>query len=227
MLSVVRIAYAFTKSDYKTIIGPVIFYALMSSPRLYLSSLPALAVWVWLYLLQFCAANQMNGAEEDAQNKPYRPIPAGLISIETTRALRWALVPVCLWLSWIFRVIYPGICLSLAFIIYNELGLDSYWYTKNILNAIGIVSWNVGAAKISASGTVRFDSLVSLGLMRGQPGVLFPNPDVWIAPYLSTLLIASTIHVQDFRDEKGDRLQDRVSLRYYMVSLDPILTFGH
>ncbi|KAJ7579535.1 UbiA prenyltransferase family [Mycena floridula] len=202
MQSVVRIAYAFTKSDYKTIIGPVIFYALVSSPRLHLSTIPALVVWVWLHLLQACAANQMNGVAEDAQNKPYRPIPAGLISIETTRVLRWALVPVCLWLSWIFKVIYPGISLSLALIIYNELGLDSYWYTKNILNAIGIVSWNVG-------------------------GALFPNPNVWLAPYLGTLLIASTIHVQDFRDEKGDRLQDKVSLRYYMVSLDPVLAFGH
>ncbi|KAJ7580537.1 hypothetical protein C8J56DRAFT_1006464 [Mycena floridula] len=259
MQSVVRIAYAFTKSDYKTIIGPVIFYALMSSPRLHLSNIPALVVWVWLHLLQACAANQMNALSTH---------PCGRISIETTRVLRWALVPVCLWLSWIFKVIYPGISLSLALIIYNELGLDSYWYTKNILNAIGIVSWNVGGAKIAALGTIRFNYLVSLRLKRRQP--------------------ASTIHVQDFRDEKGDRLQgritfpvvmpefsrymtfilivswsvglsifwrvpitaavlfimfgfylagrvvvlrsenqDKVSLRYYMVSLDPVLAFGH
>lgn len=94
----------------------------------------------------------MFSPQEDAENKPYRPIPAGLITVKATRVLRWSLFPLCLGVSWACGVIYPGISLSLAFIVYNELGLDSYWYTKNFLNAIGIVSWNVGAANIAGAG---------------------------------------------------------------------------
>jgi 4-hydroxybenzoate polyprenyltransferase len=107
---------------------------------------------VWLFLLQFNAANQMFTMEEDALNKPYRPIPAGLITIGKAKVLRWGLVPLCLGLSWIFEVIYLGLSLSVAFILYNECGLDRYWFTKNALNAIGLVSWNVGAASIACGG---------------------------------------------------------------------------
>lgn len=107
---------------------------------------------VWLFLLQFNAANQMFNSDEDALNKPYRPIPAGLITVENTRILRWALVPVCLGLSWACDVLYPGLSLSAAFIVYNELGLGDYWFTKNFLNAVGLVSWDIGAAKIACGG---------------------------------------------------------------------------
>lgn len=124
----------------------------MAAPQVSYERLVPLSVWVWLYLLQFCAANQMFSAAEDGINKPYRPIPAGLISVEHTRILRWILVPICLGLSWYYDVLYPGLSLAVAFVVYNELGLDSFFYTKNFLNAVGIVSWNVGAAKITRAG---------------------------------------------------------------------------
>lgn len=38
----------------------------------------------------------------------------------------------------------------------------------------------------------------------------------WIAPYISTVLIATTIHMQDFRDEAGDRLQGRITFPVVM-----------
>lgn len=131
----------------------------MAAPTISFASLPRLALWVWLYLLQFNAANQMFSPDEDAMNKPYRPIPAGLISVDATRILRWVLVPVCLALSLAYDVFYPGLSLALAFVVYNELGLDSYWYTKNFLNAVGLVSWNIGAARIASAGTVFLDSM--------------------------------------------------------------------
>ncbi|KAJ7780307.1 UbiA prenyltransferase family-domain-containing protein [Mycena maculata] len=191
---IARIAFNFTKSDYKTILFPVIFYGIMAAPHVSFERILQLALWVWLYLLQFCAANQMLSREEDNINKPYRPIPAGLISVRHTKILRWILFPVCLVLSWFYGVIYPGLSLAAAFVVYNELGLDSFFYTKNFLNAIGIVSWNVGAAKITRAGLATT-----------------PHGNEWLAPYISTLLIATTIHVQDFRDEAGDRKQGRIT----------------
>jgi 4-hydroxybenzoate polyprenyltransferase len=137
-----------------------IVYGLLAAPRLSLVHLPRLVVWVWLYLLQFCAANQKFSPEEDALNKPYRPIPAGLISVEATVVLRWLLVPVCLGLSFAYDIVYPGLSLTIAFIVYNELGFDSAWYTKNFLNAVGLVSWNIGAAKIAGGGECNFSSVV-------------------------------------------------------------------
>ena len=129
-----------------------IVYGLLAAPRLSLIRLPQLVAWVWLYLLQFCAANQGYSTEEDALNKPYRPIPAGHISVGATVVLRWLLVPVCLGLSFAYDIMYPGLSLTIAFVVYNEFGFDSAWYTKNFLNAVGLVSWNIGAAKIAGGG---------------------------------------------------------------------------
>ncbi|KAJ7200832.1 UbiA prenyltransferase family [Mycena pura] len=198
--------FNFTKSDYKTIVFPVIFYGFMAAPQVSYERLVPLSVWVWLNLLQCCAANQMSSAKEDGINKPYRPIPAGLISVQHTRILRWILVPICLGLSWYYAVLYPGLSLAVAFVVYNELGLDSSFYTKNFLNAVGIVSWNVGAAKITRAGLVS------------------PGGDQWLAPYISTALIATTIHVQDFRDEAGDRQQGRTTFPVVMPEFSRRMT---
>ncbi|THU85806.1 hypothetical protein K435DRAFT_805602 [Dendrothele bispora CBS 962.96] len=148
-------------------------------------------VWIWLYLLQFCTANQVFSGDEDAMNKPYRPIPAGLISVRNTWILRWTLVPICFALSWCLDVTLAGLSLTVSFILYNELGLHAYFYSKNILNAIGIVSWNVGAAQILHKNNL--------------------NPHMRIATFLNIMLIFTTIHVQDFRDEAGDRKLGRIT----------------
>ncbi|KAJ7237980.1 UbiA prenyltransferase family-domain-containing protein [Mycena rebaudengoi] len=187
----VRILYAFTKSDYKTVVFPVLYYALMATPEIRYYKIPSLILWIWTHLLQFTAANQMFSCEEDSHNKPYRPIPAGLITTTTTRLLRWILLPACLLLSWSCDVLYPGVSLAAAFMAYNEFGLGDYWYSKNVLNAIGLVSWNVGAASIACAGAAP------------------QNEDAWIAPFISIALIASTIHIQDFRDVVGDELRGR------------------
>ncbi|KAJ7579544.1 hypothetical protein C8J56DRAFT_897374 [Mycena floridula] len=144
MQSVVRIAYAFTKSDYKTIIGPV------------------------MPVSDFL--------------RPHVLTEAALIEYPGSRGL--------------------GISLSLALIIYNELGLNSYWYTKNILNAIGIVSWNVGGAKIAA-----LDS-------RGDNQV-----------HSSQIQMSGLPRTWDFRDEKGDRLQGRITFPVGMPEFSRYMTF--
>ncbi|ESK88560.1 hypothetical protein Moror_3175 [Moniliophthora roreri MCA 2997] len=202
-----RIAHAFSKSDYKTIIIPVTCYGFLTSSRIPgVETIIHLLAWIWLFLLQFCAANQMYSMEEDSTNKPYRPIPSGLITVESTHTLRWALVPICLYLSWIYGVLYAGISLTLAFVFYNEFGLDSYWYSKSLLNAIGIVSWNIGAACIASEG--QQDLLVRYRA----------------APVISVALIWTTIHVQDFRDEAGDRMQGRITLPTFLPVASRYLT---
>ncbi|KAJ8081835.1 hypothetical protein PM082_007681 [Marasmius tenuissimus] len=128
-MNVARIGYTFTMSDIKTIVLPVTYYGLLSAPRTPgVHVITRLLTWVWLYLLQFCAANQMYSPEEDSVNKPYRPIPAGLMSVESTYSLRWSLVPICLYTSWQQHVLIPGLLLTGAFWAYNEGKLDARWF---------------------------------------------------------------------------------------------------
>ncbi|KAJ7160989.1 UbiA prenyltransferase family-domain-containing protein [Mycena filopes] len=196
VLKCAYISYAFTKSDYKTVVLPVIFYGLMAARTVQRAQILPLIFWVWIHLLQFNMANQMSNSEEDSLNKPYRPIPSGLITAQKTRILRWILMPVCLGISWSYNVFSAGISLTLAFIAYNEFGLDNYWYTKNFLNAIGLVSWNVGATTIISGAES----------MQGT----------WLAPWISIALISSTIHIQDFRDVVGDKQQGRTTFPVVM-----------
>ncbi|PVH93922.1 hypothetical protein DM02DRAFT_603295 [Periconia macrospinosa] len=46
--------------------------------------LPHVVVWLWLLVLQFCIHNQSSrqSIKEDLYNKPWRPLPAGRITIQ-------------------------------------------------------------------------------------------------------------------------------------------------
>ncbi|ESK89322.1 integral membrane protein [Moniliophthora roreri MCA 2997] len=204
---ILQTIHAFSKSDYTTTVIPVTLYGFLTSPQLPSpQTTTRLLAWIWLFLLQFCAANQMYSVEEDSVNKPYRPIPSGLISVGHTYILRWMLFPVCLYLSWDYGVLSAGVSLTVAFVFYNEFGLDSYWCSKNLLNAIDIVSWHVGAARIACNGTFasrREDDLhlQCLLLRIGHHGLLEHYP---VASFISVALIWTTVHVQDFRDVAGD-----------------------
>jgi hypothetical protein len=54
------------------------------------------ALWVYLHALFLCIANQCSNAKEDAINKPFRPLPSGLISHQEAIGLLFALVPICI-----------------------------------------------------------------------------------------------------------------------------------
>ena len=106
--------------------------------------------WTWLHLLQFCVSNQSIDPEEDALNKPWRPIPSGLISVAGARRLRWILLPSCFLLSAYLEVRWQGIVLASAFLAHNELHLHSHCIMRNVCNAWGYASFNAGAFAIAA-----------------------------------------------------------------------------
>lgn len=108
---------------------------------------------MWLHLLQFCISNQTLNLAEDANNKPWRPIPSGRISFSAARRLRWMLVGVCIVYSATCNVLPMGLTLLAATIMYNEMHLSSHWFSRNALNAIGYASFSIGAANAGCTGT--------------------------------------------------------------------------
>lgn len=108
-------------------------------------------LWVWTHLLQFTVSNQIEGQEEDAVNKSYRPLPAGRITLRNTILLRWLLVPICWSLSGFInlRTLGASIALSILTAIHNELGFHGrFWVIRNILNGLGIASFELGATLV-------------------------------------------------------------------------------
>lgn len=130
-------------------------FAFLSAPITDVSRLPPTALWIWLNLLQFCVSNQSINPEEDASNKPWRPIPSRRISVNTARVLRWALLPTCLILSFKCNALLPGLVLTLAFLLHNELNLGSHWVLRNVCNSVGYAAFNAGATAIACACTSR------------------------------------------------------------------------
>ena len=115
-------------------------------------------LWTWFHLLLVCVSNQSLDPEEDALNKPWRPIPSRLISVAGARTLHWILLPSCLFLSAHLGTHWHSICLALASVVYNELRFNSHGLMRNICNAWAYASFNAGASLIAAGAFCYFIS---------------------------------------------------------------------
>ncbi|KAE9410130.1 hypothetical protein BT96DRAFT_984443 [Gymnopus androsaceus JB14] len=148
--------------------------------------------WVWMHLLYFTITNQTFGAspEEDAANKPNRPIPSKRISVEAATILRWLLVPINLALSVYSGTVPSGAAIFILTSIYCGSGGHSHWLTKNGCAAAFYALFEYGATQIADS---------SEKLSENQLGAIIG----------SALVTFTTVHAQDFRDDEGDSLLGR------------------
>ncbi|KAF9021323.1 hypothetical protein BDZ89DRAFT_1200267 [Hymenopellis radicata] len=194
---VIKLLFLFTKSDIKTTLIPVSFFAAASVPLKDVSRLLEAAFWIWLHLLQFDVSNQIVGLEEDVWNKPDRPLPAKLITLKSAILFRWLLVLPCFALSYWYStsVLSASIALVALTVIYNELGAHSHhWLTRNAVNAAGFASFEWGSTLVAGADS---DSLTDISLL---------------AICISFGIFATTIQTQDFKDVEGDKRNKRRTL---------------
>ncbi|KAG1786094.1 UbiA prenyltransferase family [Suillus plorans] len=206
--------FLFVKSDIKTTLIPITILSVSSAPLCTPHRIVPVVWWIFLHLLQFDTSNQIQDVEEDAKNKPIRPLPAGRISLRHAIILRWGLVPAC----WIISIVHGGpvlfssVALVLFTILYNELQAHRHWLTKNIVTAIGFASFEIGGTLIAGCDASHMDAAACLSVA------------------ISTAVFATTIHTQDFKDEEGDRLTGRMTLpimspQLGRASILPLLAF--
>ncbi|KAI0948591.1 hypothetical protein AcW1_005399 [Taiwanofungus camphoratus] len=191
----IRTLILFTYTDYKTIVLPVSVFACVSAPVHSFVRFLHAVLWIWLHLLQCNVSNQYRSVLEDAVNRPWRPLPSRLISVEHACILRWLLVPLCIGTSLCYGwdVALASACLTLTTVCYDELGLAGHFLGKNLCNVPGYVSFEIGATKIMGSTTnLDFIALESI--------------------LCSAMVIFTTIQTQDFPDVAGDRALGRVTL---------------
>ncbi|KAJ3861740.1 UbiA prenyltransferase family [Lentinula novae-zelandiae] len=182
----------FNQSDMKTIVFPVTVFSQALASHHTVSQFFLAVFWIWMHLLYFTVTNQTFGTspEEDAVNKPNRPIPAKRISVDSAIILRWVLVPVDLALSLYAGAVPSGMAICVLTSIYCSGGGHSHWLSKNGCCAGFYALFEYGATQIADS---------SEKLNRNQLGAIIG----------SALIIFTTIHAQDFRDDEGDALLGR------------------
>ncbi|OTA98542.1 hypothetical protein M426DRAFT_76935 [Hypoxylon sp. CI-4A] len=150
--------------------------------------------WVWLNVFLFSISNQRSKESilEDSINKPWRPLPAGKLNMCQARRLLLIAIP------FVFAIcsFYLGaaqettLCLVLTWM-YNDLGgADEHFVLRNMINGAAYFIYGSGALKVAAGyDSVGFDATL------------------WLA--IVSCIVATTMQVQDLKDQDGDRARSR------------------
>lgn len=156
-------------------------------------------LWNWTNLALFDLANQRlpGSIAEDIINKPDRPIPMGLLSAHSARRALLFGIPFAVTASYLVL----GAWIETLFIIsltwmYNDLGGgDDNFVLRNAIISIAYGAYNHGSVKV-AGGQQATPVFSTLGR-------------TWVG--LISLVIFTTMHIQDLKDTAGDEVRGRRS----------------
>ena len=159
-----------------------------------LGKAPAMLLWSWTNLLLFNLHNQRHpdAVLEDSINKPWRPLPAKRLTSYEARLWMLGMYPVVLASSAALGGMGPCLMEGFSCLWYNEWRGAESPLLKNLLNAAGFACFLAGPLEIVTGST----SLV-----------FAPKALQWLV--MIGLAIFLTVHIQDFRDQDGDRLRNR------------------
>lgn len=161
-------------------------------------NIPKVLLWTWLNTFVFVLANQRlpESILEDKLNKPFRPLAAGRLTSLQTRRLLFVSIPLVL--AFVFTYLGSHEETILLFCLtwmYNDLGgSDEDFITRNLIIGLAYVLYGSGALRVAARTDVTTCSMSTTGFMwTGMiGGVIF-----------------TTMHVQDLKDQEGDRARNR------------------
>ncbi|KAF4615939.1 hypothetical protein D9613_011359 [Agrocybe pediades] len=191
--------FLFSKSDIKTTLIPVSFFAIGAAPLSPVDSVShaiQAVVWIWMHLLHFNLSNQVRDPEEDLANKPWRPLPSGRITLENARMFRYIAPFVCMIVSLLYSpaVFYASTAFAILIPMYHELHGDQHWLSKNLMNAIGYACFATGATLVARVDRSHLDVTGALSI------------------FIISSILATTIQAQDFQDVDGDKSVGRKTL---------------
>lgn len=189
----VIITWRTIKNDYNTTLIPITTYFVFSGfQRLDLSVFVISILYGIMYIVPFCMGNQLNGIEEDKLEKPYRPLPSGLINYNGAvwRYLIWTGMYILL--SYKLGVMmWSGLWLLVS-IFHNFLGGHKHFLTKNV------ICMTLGtASQFGAAWTTYHDNMTD-------------SHTAWM--WMTSIWIGVLANIQDFRDIEGDLRNHRKTL---------------
>jgi len=87
--------------------------------------------------------------EEDAENKPYRPIPSKLITLENAKILRKLMPIFNLGLALYLNVFPAALGITAFTILHNEVGTGNHWFGKQSCTAALYAFFEIGATAVA------------------------------------------------------------------------------
>ncbi|KAI1490700.1 UbiA prenyltransferase family-domain-containing protein [Biscogniauxia mediterranea] len=178
--------------------GPTLIYP-SSNAFDVLLRLPIVVFFNWSNLLIFDLANQRlpESALEDTLNKPWRPVPSGLMTSVQVRQAMLFFIPVVLVVNhFLLGAGTETALIQILTWLYNDLrGGDENWILRNIIIATAFGFFNLGSLRV-AHGSFQRSNLTETGV-------------AWTVMISGVIL--STMHVQDLKDQEGDGARGRRS----------------
>lgn len=144
-----------------------------------------------LYILTFCIANQIYSIEEDKINKPYRPLPQGLVTVKETQ-YRMVIYNIgFLLIAWPLHILWLAIAWQIVTFMLCKWGFSDHWFTKNpVCITLGTITLLAAEWRI----------------------VDVWDKGVWAYIIVLSLWAGFGLPLQDMRDQVGDRLMGRKTL---------------
>lgn len=211
-------AYLFSCSDLEAIVIAPFIFALLASQAAPLLSMgdppcsmpillraPQMIIWSWSGLLLFNLHNQRHrqSVEEDAVNKPWRPIPSGRLTPEQATVVLFCLYPLNLIVSLAVGGLVPLAVITTFSVWNNEFQDRSGGFLKNLHNGMGITAFLAGPLEIATGNSIFGGQAIAAG---------------WLGVIAMT--ITCTIHVQDLRDMEGDAVAGKRTIPILMGEMN-------
>jgi len=191
-----RITRGLLKHNLTVAVLPTFFYlagAFIQSGSVDFLAIFKTACFSLSFAYVFDIANQVVGIDEDRINKPSRPIPAGILSVQGAY-IRWAI-------SW---ALFPLILSLLTSNHHPLIGLTAALYWEVLVVAFYVIP----LGHISLTGRFLFTSLgsvVHISMVSTFLGQISLSPAI-------PLWFLLTIHIQDLHDMEGDSKRGRRTL---------------
>jgi 4-hydroxybenzoate polyprenyltransferase len=202
----VSIIWSFAESDIKTMVLPVATFGVCSAlggEQFFqnnipitdiLSRTPLAILWTWMNVLLLSISNQRSpeSITEDRINKPWRPIASGRINADQSRRLLLAVAPVVMITGAGMGISQETFWAIAGSWYYSDLGgADDSWLLRQVLNGIAYLVYGAGVCRVLA----------------GPEAVFLGTFWTWL--FMISVIVTTTIQVQDLKDEEGDRLRNR------------------
>ena len=115
----------------------------------FVTVIPWALLYFFLYQYSFNLSNQIAGIEEDKINKPDRPIPSGLITLQGAKHRWYVVTALYIVAGMAIGNVWSSLLWLIATSLHNDCGWDKHWFTKNsIIMVIGVIvqawaSWSI------------------------------------------------------------------------------------
>lgn len=156
---------------------------------------PVVVAFNWYSVLIFTLANQRRpeSIQEDAINKPWRPVPSNRVQPELVRKAMLVLIPLSMALNYSIGLWQEGLMIQVLTWMYNDLRAGDE-LIRDAVTAVAYGFFNLASLKIAQGPNYHIST----------PGYL------WILTVSGVIL--TTMQIQDLKDQEGDRTRLRKTI---------------